>query len=134
MNWRSTCSLTTRAFASPRQAHRPDERDGRVPAGRQGARGRHLGRARRDVAVELVAQRLREFQPQATFDMVPGAGHWVQYEAADLFNRRLRARLQPLKLTEERRVRSRRELRGQHDLLHQNRQPECRPRPRRARG
>ena len=45
--------------------------------------------------VELVAQRLREFQPQATFDMVPGAGHWVQYEASDLFNRRLRARLQP---------------------------------------
>jgi 2-hydroxy-6-oxonona-2,4-dienedioate hydrolase len=45
--------------------------------------------------VELVALRLREFQPQATFDMVPGAGHWVQYEASDLFNRRLRARLQP---------------------------------------
>ena len=44
--------------------------------------------------VELVAQRLREFQPQATFDMVPGAGHWVQYEASDVFNRTLRARLE----------------------------------------
>jgi pimeloyl-ACP methyl ester carboxylesterase len=44
--------------------------------------------------VELVAQRLREFQPKATFDMIPDAGHWVQYEAADLFNRTLRARLE----------------------------------------
>ncbi len=44
--------------------------------------------------VELVAERLREFQPQATFDMIPGAGHWAQYEAADLFNRLLRARLE----------------------------------------
>ena len=44
--------------------------------------------------VELVAERLQEFQPRATFDMVPGAGHWVQYEAADQFNRLLRARLQ----------------------------------------
>jgi 2-hydroxy-6-oxonona-2,4-dienedioate hydrolase len=37
------------------------------------------------------AQRLRQFQPQASFDVVPGAGHWVQYEASDAFNRRLRA-------------------------------------------
>lgn len=42
----------------------------------------------------MVGQRLKEFQPQATFDMIPGAGHWVQYEAADAFNRTLRARLE----------------------------------------
>src|SRR5215472_1838403 len=34
-------------------------------------------------------ERLRQFQPQASFDVIPGAGHWVQYEAADRFNRRL---------------------------------------------
>jgi len=34
-------------------------------------------------------ERLRLFQPQASFDVIPGAGHWVQYEAADRFNRRL---------------------------------------------
>ncbi|HLG81010.1 MAG TPA: alpha/beta fold hydrolase [Bradyrhizobium sp.] len=36
------------------------------------------------------AERLRQFQPRATFDVLPGAGHWVQYEAAASFNRRLR--------------------------------------------
>ena len=36
-------------------------------------------------------ERLRLFQPQASFEVVPGAGHWVQYEAADRFNRRLTA-------------------------------------------
>jgi 2-hydroxy-6-oxonona-2,4-dienedioate hydrolase len=36
-------------------------------------------------------QRLRQFQPAATFDIVRGAGHWVQYEAPDEFNRLLRA-------------------------------------------
>jgi pimeloyl-ACP methyl ester carboxylesterase len=35
-------------------------------------------------------QRLRQFQPAATFDIVHGAGHWVQYEAPDEFNRLLR--------------------------------------------
>jgi pimeloyl-ACP methyl ester carboxylesterase len=35
------------------------------------------------------AERLRQFQPQATFDVFEGAGHWVQYEAAARFNRRL---------------------------------------------
>jgi pimeloyl-ACP methyl ester carboxylesterase len=35
------------------------------------------------------AERLREFQPQATFDVFAGAGHWVQYEASARFNRRL---------------------------------------------
>ena len=29
---------------------------------------------------------LRRFQPAARFAVVPGAGHWVQYEAADRFN------------------------------------------------
>ena len=29
---------------------------------------------------------LRRFQPQARFAVVPGAGHWVQFEAADQFN------------------------------------------------
>jgi pimeloyl-ACP methyl ester carboxylesterase len=39
--------------------------------------------------------KLQQFQPGASFDIVPGAGHWVQYEAADGFNRLLRARLRP---------------------------------------
>jgi 2-hydroxy-6-oxonona-2,4-dienedioate hydrolase len=34
-------------------------------------------------------ERLRQFQPQASFDVIPGAGHWVQYEASERFNRRL---------------------------------------------
>jgi len=34
-------------------------------------------------------ERLRQFQPQASFEVVAGAGHWVQYEAAAHFNRRL---------------------------------------------
>jgi 2-hydroxy-6-oxonona-2,4-dienedioate hydrolase len=32
------------------------------------------------------ARLLRSFQPQARFAVVPGAGHWVQYEAAERFN------------------------------------------------
>jgi len=28
----------------------------------------------------------RSFQPEARFEVIDGAGHWVQYEAADLFN------------------------------------------------
>ena len=32
------------------------------------------------------AQALRSFQPEARFDVIEGAGHWVQYEAADRFN------------------------------------------------
>jgi 2-hydroxy-6-oxonona-2,4-dienedioate hydrolase len=32
------------------------------------------------------ARALRAVQPGARFEVVPGAGHWVQYEAADLFN------------------------------------------------
>jgi 2-hydroxy-6-oxonona-2,4-dienedioate hydrolase len=35
-------------------------------------------------------EKLRQYQPQATFDIFPGIGHWVQYEAAEPFNRRLR--------------------------------------------
>jgi pimeloyl-ACP methyl ester carboxylesterase len=38
-------------------------------------------------------RKLEEFRPGATFDVIPGAGHWVQYEAPDQFNRLLRARL-----------------------------------------
>jgi pimeloyl-ACP methyl ester carboxylesterase len=30
---------------------------------------------------------LRGVQPGARFAVVPGAGHWVQFEAADAFNR-----------------------------------------------
>jgi 2-hydroxy-6-oxonona-2,4-dienedioate hydrolase len=36
------------------------------------------------------AEKLRQFQPQASFEVFEGAGHWVQYEAAERFNRRLR--------------------------------------------
>ena len=32
------------------------------------------------------AQTLRSFQPDARFEIIAGAGHWVQYEAADRFN------------------------------------------------
>jgi len=32
------------------------------------------------------ARVLRNIQPGARFEVVPGAGHWVQYEAADSFN------------------------------------------------
>jgi pimeloyl-ACP methyl ester carboxylesterase len=35
-------------------------------------------------------QRLQSFQPNAPFDIVPGAGHWVQYEAYETVNRRMR--------------------------------------------
>lgn len=43
---------------------------------------------------ELVADRLRQFQPHAEIEIIPAAGHWVQYEAAEVFNRRLPALLQ----------------------------------------
>jgi pimeloyl-ACP methyl ester carboxylesterase len=36
--------------------------------------------------VEERARILRSVQPNARFAVVPGAGHWVQYEAADRFN------------------------------------------------
>jgi len=32
-------------------------------------------------------------RPEASFDVIPGAGHWVQFEAPDAFNRILKARL-----------------------------------------
>jgi pimeloyl-ACP methyl ester carboxylesterase len=32
------------------------------------------------------ANTLRSFQPEARFEIIAGAGHWVQYEAADRFN------------------------------------------------
>jgi pimeloyl-ACP methyl ester carboxylesterase len=44
-------------------------------------------------AIPYLAERrewLQQIQPQAPFDIFPGAGHWVQYEAAEPFNRRLR--------------------------------------------
>jgi 2-hydroxy-6-oxonona-2,4-dienedioate hydrolase len=34
-------------------------------------------------------ERLKQFNPNSTFDVIPGAGHWVQYEAHEAFNRRL---------------------------------------------
>jgi pimeloyl-ACP methyl ester carboxylesterase len=43
---------------------------------------------------DLLADRLRQFQPQAEVEIVPAAGHWVQYEAAELFNQRLPALLE----------------------------------------
>jgi len=49
-------------------------------------------------AAPYLAQRretLRQFQPQASFDILPGAGHWVQYEAHEPFNRRLRELVEP---------------------------------------
>lgn len=36
---------------------------------------------------ERVATRLRALCPQAALEIVPGAGHWVQFEAAATFNR-----------------------------------------------
>jgi 2-hydroxy-6-oxonona-2,4-dienedioate hydrolase len=36
---------------------------------------------------------LRRVQPDAFFAIIPGAGHWVMYEAADAFNRALLERL-----------------------------------------
>ena len=38
-------------------------------------------------------EKLEQFKPGSTFDVIPGAGHWVQYEAPDEFNRLLRKRL-----------------------------------------
>ena len=35
-------------------------------------------------------ERLQQFKPGASFDTLPGAGHWVQYEADEPFNRRMR--------------------------------------------
>jgi len=32
------------------------------------------------------ARALRKIQPDARFEVIPGAGHWVQYEAANKFN------------------------------------------------
>src|SRR5262249_62389084 len=32
------------------------------------------------------ARALRSVQPSARFEVIAGAGHWVQYEAADRFN------------------------------------------------
>ena len=40
-------------------------------------------------ALDEHAQLLRSFQPDATFTVIPGAGHWVQYEAPQAFNRAL---------------------------------------------
>ena len=39
--------------------------------------------------VDERARILRGFQPAARFAVVPGAGHWVQFEAADRFNQLL---------------------------------------------
>ena len=34
--------------------------------------------------------RLRQFCPDVSFELLPGVGHWVQYEAHEWFNRRVR--------------------------------------------
>jgi 2-hydroxy-6-oxonona-2,4-dienedioate hydrolase len=34
-------------------------------------------------------ERLQQFKPGTPFDIVPGAGHWVQYEAYETVNRRM---------------------------------------------
>ena len=50
-------------------------------------------------ALGLLDQRqalLRELDPAAAFATVPGAGHWVQYEAADVFNVILEDMLSPV--------------------------------------
>jgi 2-hydroxy-6-oxonona-2,4-dienedioate hydrolase len=39
-------------------------------------------------------ERLEQFRPGSSFDVLPGAGHWVQYEAHVPFNHRLRELLQ----------------------------------------
>jgi pimeloyl-ACP methyl ester carboxylesterase len=44
---------------------------------------------------ELAKEKLRHFQPQAPVEIVAGAGHWVQFEAADVFNHLLRTLLAP---------------------------------------
>ena len=41
-------------------------------------------------------EKLREFRPGASFEILPGAGHWVQYEAHEAFNRRLAVLAKPL--------------------------------------
>ena len=38
---------------------------------------------------ELAKEKLRKFQPHAPFEIVRGCGHWVQFEAAETFNRLL---------------------------------------------
>jgi pimeloyl-ACP methyl ester carboxylesterase len=49
-------------------------------------------------AVPYLAERkafVQKIQPGASFDIVPGAGHWVQYEAHETVNRRLRELVKP---------------------------------------
>jgi pimeloyl-ACP methyl ester carboxylesterase len=49
-------------------------------------------------AVPYLAERrafVQQIQPGASFDIVPGAGHWVQYEAHETVNRRLRELVKP---------------------------------------
>jgi pimeloyl-ACP methyl ester carboxylesterase len=38
-------------------------------------------------------EKLQRYSPGASFEVIPGAGHWVQYEAHEAVNRRLRAAL-----------------------------------------
>jgi pimeloyl-ACP methyl ester carboxylesterase len=35
-------------------------------------------------------EKLQSFNPHSSFDILPGAGHWVQYESHEPFNRRMR--------------------------------------------
>jgi pimeloyl-ACP methyl ester carboxylesterase len=73
---------------------------GDLPSSLAGFQGRLAGIwGEHDVtAVPYMEQRrvkLEQFRPGATFDVMPGLGHWVQYEAPGEFNALLRARLRP---------------------------------------
>jgi len=45
--------------------------------------------------LDLRRDLVERIRPGSTFDVIPGAGHWVQYEAAEAFNRLLRERARP---------------------------------------
>jgi 2-hydroxy-6-oxonona-2,4-dienedioate hydrolase len=49
--------------------------------------------------VGLRGELLRRIQPGAAFEVIAGAGHWVQYEAADAFNATLLRRLAEVEAT-----------------------------------
>ena len=86
-----------RALARARQAHQSHRRSEKSLPGFQGRLASIWGE--HDVtAVPYFAgrrEKLEQFRPGATFDVIPGVGHWVQYEAPDAFNALLRARLKP---------------------------------------
>lgn len=48
-----------------------------------------------DGYLDLRRDLIESIRPGSSFDVIPGAGHWVQYEAAEAFNTLLRERLRP---------------------------------------